>query len=207
MSLFNKISRVAIVDDHLIFMEGFKLLLSRYKFLNIVGQYIAAEYLLRALPTVKPEIVFLDIYTDGMRGWDAVKEIHKYDPAIKVIAVTQFSQGYVVNKMLESGINGYIVKAESIKELVPLFEKLDRNEIYISSEAEFNSESGDLDLSLKEFDIVKLLAASKDLKNIATELDISEKTLLRYIDKLFKKFGVSTTAGIVAMAYTLKLLP
>jgi len=207
MPIFNKISRVAIVDDHLIFMEGLKLLLSRYKFLRVVGEYISAEFLLQALPSVKPEIIFLDVYTDGIRGWDAVKEIHKLDPNIKVVAMTQFSHGYVVNKMLDSGICGYIVKTESNEELINLFERINRNEMYISPEAEFNAKSGDLDLTQKEFGIIRLLAADKDNQKIALELGISDKTLVREISKLYQKFGVHTTAGIVAVAYKLKILP
>lgn len=211
MSKPNKKYRVAIVDDHLMFLEGMEKLLGKFENLHLAGAYLCAESLLVELPYIKANLVFLDISMPGMQGYDAVYEIKKFDPKIKVIAVTTYSDGYPAVKMLEAGVSGYVTKNLTVDFLKDVLAHIERGENYIPEEITLNASFLTKGMNLKalssrDIEIIKEMDKGKTNKQIGEHFEVSERTIENQKHKIAQVLGVPNSLGIIAMAYKLGIL-
>lgn len=127
-----KTQKIYIVDDHELFREGVKLMLEKFKHIQIIGESPTGEQFLDALSHAKPDIVLMDIDLPGMSGENACKRALARDPDINIIAVSNHSEEKYYYQMLEAGARGYVAKQLSVGELLTAIEHVANGEYYFS---------------------------------------------------------------------------
>jgi DNA-binding NarL/FixJ family response regulator len=215
--------RVAIVDDHVLFANGFRLILKQFHRLQLIGIYCSGEDFLADLPFCQPDLVFMDVQMKGLDGFETTRRARVYDRNIRIIAVTGSDDGYSVHRMLEAGVIAYLTKDTSAGELRTLFEHISQNRLYISQGAVQHyrrylsgiSAHDQLkqvavsknDFSDRDLEIMRLVTDGKKAREIADILHISVKTIEAEKKKITGKFGVKKFTETIAQAYKFHILP
>lgn len=127
-----KTQKIYIVDDHELFREGVKLMLEKFKHIQIIGESPTGEQFLEALNYAKPDIVLMDIDLPGISGETTCKRALAREPGMNIIAVSNHSEEKYYYQMLEAGARGYVAKQLSISELLAAIEHVAQGEYYFS---------------------------------------------------------------------------
>ncbi len=127
-----KTQKIYIVDDHELFREGVKLMLEKFKHIEVIGESPTGEQFLEALAHAKPDIVLLDIDLPGISGETTCYRALALEPDIRIIAVSNHSDEKYYYQMLEAGARGYVAKQLSVGELLTAIEHVGNGEYYFS---------------------------------------------------------------------------
>lgn len=202
---------VMLVDDHEMVREGVKQLIEFDGTIKVAAQASNGEDCLKLLEENIPDILLLDINMLGMNGVDVVRTIRKNNIPVKVLILTVHNEVEYLINLVDIGIEGYILKDSSSAELIKAIEAIDRGESYIQSDLipSLNSrlinrdeDRGKIDnLTKRELEVLKLVAKGHFNKEIAIQLDISERTVKNHISSIFRKIDVSdrTQAAVFAI--------
>ncbi|MEQ1719118.1 MAG: response regulator transcription factor [Hyphomicrobium sp.] len=194
--------RVAIVDDHPLFREGVVASLSNVAVIEVVGQGGDAEQAIQISQDLLPDVLLLDISLPG-GGIEAMREIARLCPYIKVIMLTASENEHHVSAALEAGARGYILKGIGAAELVRTIQAISQGESYVTPQlaarlltmmkkpAAASASDDDLPaLTKREEQILDGVAEGKTNKEIARQLNISEKTVKHYMTNIMHKLQV-----------------
>lgn len=194
--------RVAIVDDHPLFREGVAASLSNVPIIEVVGQGGDAEQAIQISQDLLPDVLLLDISLPG-GGIEAMREIARLCPFIKVIMLTASENEHHVSAALESGARGYILKGIGAADLVRTIQAVQSGESYVTPQLAARllammrrpapSPAADDDLpalTKREEQILDSVAEGKTNKEIARLLNISEKTVKHYMTNIMHKLQV-----------------
>lgn len=202
---------VMLVDDHEMVREGVKQLIEFDGTIKVAAQASNGEDCLKLLEKNIPDILLLDINMLGMNGVDVVRTIRKNNIPVKVLILTVHNEVEYLINLVDIGIEGYILKDSSSAELIRAIEAIDRGESYIQSDLipSLNSrlinrdeDRGKIEnLTKRELEVLKLVAKGHFNKEIAIQLDISERTVKNHISSIFRKIDVSdrTQAAVFAI--------
>ena len=198
---------VLICDDHAIFREGLNKVLGDD--VNVVGHASNGKECLELIKSTKPDVVLLDVRMPEMNGIECTRQIRSFNTDIKVIAITQFDEARLVNQMMKSGANGYLLKDTTREEMLKAFRIVMDGKVYCSPNVDpdgfelHEPKEGDKlfpKISSREKQVLRLICEEFSNKQIAAELGISIKTVELHRSNLFKKIGVSNLAGLVRWA-------
>ncbi len=214
--------RIIIADDHLLFLDGLKRVLSESEAFNfdIVGTATSGQEVIRLVKMNKPHIVFLDLNMPGKDGLAVLEEIRAWNKEIKVVVVTMYDKGKIVKAAIKGGCRGYILKMYGKHELFAAVESVLSGETYIGQGINFTSqgipkkEDVRFDdsfiqrhkLTKRELEILKLISQALSNKQIGKELFISDQTVSVHRKNIMRKLGVSNTAGLIKVAYDNSLI-
>lgn len=202
---------IMLADDHVLIREGIKQLLEFDGTMKVVEQAGDGEECLEKLKKVKPDILLLDINMPNVNGIDTLDEIKKKNLPVKVLMLTVHSEVEYLIKAVDIGADGYILKDSGSEELKKAIHAILDGESYIQSSLipALNSRlmNRDIDkekiasLTKRECEILIQIASGRFNKEIATTLDITERTVKNHISNIFKKIGVSdrTQAAVFAI--------
>src|ERR1035437_2601895 len=123
-----------IVDDHLIFRQGLKSLITLENIANIIGEASNGMELLELLTQLKPDVVLMDIDMPHMNGLEATEKAIELMPDLKIIAFSMFSDEEYYYKMIDRGVKGFILKTSGINELEAAIQNVMMGESYFSNE-------------------------------------------------------------------------
>lgn len=218
----NNVIRVIIADDHLLFTDGLKQVLSESKEFDfdVVGVATSGQELMRLVKINKPHIVFLDLNMPGKDGLAALEEIRGWNKEIKVVVVTMYSDTKIVKSALKLGCRGYILKMHGKHELFAAIESILAGETYVGKGIDFSNQGipkkedvryGDSfirkhKLTKRELEILRLISQALSNKQIGKELFISDQTVSVHRKNIMRKLGVSNTAGLIKAAYDNSLI-
>ncbi len=203
--------KLVLVDDHQMLLDGLAALLRGEQRFDLVGLCNNAKYALELIETTAPDIVITDINMPEISGVELTRMIRKYYPKIKVLALSMFGERSTISEMLEAGISGYILKNTGKEELIKALIKVQEGGMYFSDEiteeliksisqkAEIKEE-GQVRLTERELEIVKLIAAEKSNLEIATQLFISERTVETHRKNIFRKTNTKGVVGLLKLA-------
>ena len=203
---------IVIVDDHKIFLEGLSLLLNDTKSIKIIGVATSGNEVLEILNRHAVDIVITDISMPGMDGIQLTKEIRKKFPAVKILALTMHNQSTIISTMIKNGVSGYVLKDTGKEELLNAIKSLSIGGNYFSEEVKsillegavlgkkLKSDNSLIRLSPREVEVLKLIASEFTQQQIADKLFISTHTVAFHKKKLFYKFDVKNTAGLIKVA-------
>lgn len=206
-----KTIKIMLVDDHVLIREGIKQLLEFDGTMKIIEQAGDGEECLEKLKKVKPDILLLDINMPNVNGIDTLEEIKKRNLPVKVLMLTVHSEIEYLIKAVDIGADGYILKDSGSEELKKAIHSILDGESYIQSSLipALNSRlvNRDIDkekiasLTKRECEILIQIASGRFNKEIATTLDITERTVKNHISSIFKKIDVSdrTQAAVFAI--------
>lgn len=212
MNNYSKI-RVVIADDHEIFRQGFKSMMTRQEELEVVGEAENGQALLEVISIVKPDLVISDIKMPVMDGVDATREIKKHYPDIKVIALSMFNDDNLIVDMLHAGASGYLLKDANQEEIVKASNIIfnggkyycrdtsDKINALIESNV-FNpyKKGQDVRFSEREVQVIQLICEQLTTKEIAAKLDLSQRTIDTYRDTIQQKTQSKNMVGVALYA-------
>ena len=192
--------KVFLVDDHGIVRSGLRLILELDKRIEVCGEAKNLQETMEAITECKPDVVLLDFKLpdgDGVNGCLAIKSRL---PQTKIIILTAYSQAHLVMEAIRAGADGYLLKNLKGEELVENILKVYHgNSVFDSSVTESiltniiasNEKQKSDKLTNKEVEILKMISIGKSNKEIAKDMEISEKTVRNYISNIFRKLNVS----------------
>jgi two-component system response regulator NreC len=183
-------TKILIVDDHDVVIEGLRTILGRYDDLQVVDVASDGRDALRKVETHRPHIVIMDLAMPQFNGIEATHQIKKAQPDVKIIVFTMHSYREFLVHLLRSGISAYVLKQNPIADICLAIEVVKRGGTYFSENAsEFLAEhveqvlnhskekdSFDL-LSLREREVFQLLAEGISVRDAASRLCLSPKTV------------------------------
>jgi DNA-binding NarL/FixJ family response regulator len=205
--------KILIVDDHTIFREGLKRILSE-EFSGVVfGEACNATEALEQVWKRKWDIVLLDITMQGRSGIDVLKEIRNSAPDLPVLILSGHPEEQYAVRVIRAGAGGYLTKESASRELCNAIKRLLSGARYISANvaeqlaAEIQAPHKDPHeaLSNREYQVMLLIAAGKAPKEIASELSLSAKTISTYRSRVLEKLHLKNNAEIMLYVVERKL--
>ena len=203
--------KIMITDDHSMIREGLKNLLELDGDIEVIAEAVDGEDCLDKLLTVTPDVLLLDINMPKMNGLEVLKKLKERKSKVKVLVLTVHNETEYLMKAVEIGINGYVLKDSESAELKKAIYAINDGENYIQpslipslnskmiekNEDEIKIES----LTKRELQVLKELAIGKFNRDIAKEMEISERTVKNHISSIFKKLDVTdrTQAAVFAI--------
>lgn len=203
--------KVMLVDDHVLMREGIRQLLEFDGTISVIAEANNGEECMEQLLAVHPDILLLDINMPVMNGIEVLQEIKKKNISVKVLVLTVHNEVEYLLKAVDIGVDGYIMKDAESAELKNAINCIMQGETYIqpSLVPALNSRlvSRDIDkekinnLTKRELEVLIEVANGMFNKEIATSLNISERTVKNHISNIFKKIDVSdrTQAAVFAI--------
>jgi DNA-binding NarL/FixJ family response regulator len=205
--------RIVIAEDHTILREGLKALLSSSPEIQVVGEAEDGREALRLALELKPDMLLMDLSMPRMSGMEAIREIRKQVPEIRILVLTVHKSEEYVLAALQAGADGYILKDATHAELLMAIETVLSGKHYLTPEVSGKVIEGYLEgkkgvrtdsswdsLTLREKEILKLIAEGYKNKQIAEFLCISLKTVEKHRDNLIKKLDLHNVAALTAYA-------
>ena len=204
--------RVAVIDDHPLFREGVAHTIQRSGVLEVIGEGATADDAVRIAKTELPDIVLLDVNMPG-GGVEAARAISNACPVVKIIMLTVSESEEHVHQAMEAGVRGYVLKGTSGHELVNTLRAVARGEYYVTPRlaarilalSKKPSKSADPhdalpELTKREEQILDRVARGLTNKEIAKDLNISEKTVKHYMTNIMQKLQVRNRVEAVMTA-------
>jgi DNA-binding NarL/FixJ family response regulator len=201
--------RVVLIDDHTMFRQGLRALLSRREGIEVVGDSPTGEEALTLLAEVRPEVVVTQIDMDLKVAKDVLGRVREASPHSRIVVLTIFDSLRYVKALSRLGIGAYVHKSSSEEELVATVEALAREpqgkNTVVSMPRGSLERMGERpmgDLSERETEVLVLVGRGLSNGQIAHEVHIAEATVKRHLANVYAKVGVSSRTEAVRVALT-----
>lgn len=197
-------TRLFIVDDHYMVIEGIRSLLQLEEDIEWMGHATNGESCLAFLQRQEPEVILMDISMPGMSGIELCKAVKSHYPGIRILGLSTFNQRSFVEKMIENGASGYVLKNASKEELLKAIQAAKAFKTYLSFEAvqglRSHSEKDLPILTRREKEVLEWIAAGLTNLEIAEKLFISATTVDTHRKNLMIKFEAKNVAALIHLA-------
>ena len=200
---------VYIVDDHTMLNEGLTDAINRSETVHVSHCFTTLADCRTALAERTPDVLLLDISMPDGDGTAFCQWVTSEYPKVRIVAVTIHDEYCVVQRMLEAGVHGYVLKSAPIEELLTAIGQVWKGERYLSPAVEkIISQSGSkaIVLTKPEQNILRLVCQGHSNPEIAVRLHLSAETVKWYRKRLLAKFGVNNTVNLVTLAVKGSLL-
>lgn len=202
--------KIFITDDHYMIVEGIRSLLQHEKDMEWMGHAMTAASCLTFLQQQQPDVILMDINLPDKSGIDLCKEVKLKYPAIKIIGLSSFNQQSFIQKMLDSGASGYVLKNATREELMEAVNKVMHGHKFLSPEASAvirkNDDSKIPVITRREKEVLGLIAEGLTNNEIAEKLFISATTVDTHRKNLLSKFDTPNTASLIRQASQMQLI-
>ncbi|MFC2003846.1 response regulator, partial [Chloroflexota bacterium] len=198
--------RIILVDDHKIVREGLHSLLSAEQDMEVIAEAAEGRMAVRLARELSPDVVILDIAMPGLNGIEAARQIRTSAPNVKIVALSMHSDKRFVTEAFRAGASGYLLKDCAFEELSRAIHAVTANQIYMSPsiagiliedyvklQLTANTSPGSI-LTAREREVLQLLSEGKAVKEIASLLQVSVKTVETHRMRIMKKLNVHSTA-------------
>jgi len=194
--------RILTVDDHPLLREGIAAMLAAETDMVLVADTSNGSEALQQFRTYKPDVTLMDIQMPVLNGIDAIVEIRKHFPEARIIVLTTYSGDAQVAKAFKAGASGYLLKSMLRKELIETIRSVHAGKRRIPSEIamEMAEHYADDQLTAREIDILKQVAAGNGNKMVADNLHISEETVKSHMRSILSKLGANDRTHAVTIA-------
>ncbi|MBU1706085.1 response regulator transcription factor [Patescibacteria group bacterium] len=200
--------RVIIVDDHPVVRRGLKQIIAAEQEMQVVGEAENAREALRVIRQTACDAVVLDITLPDGSGLDVLSQLKSERPTLPVLIMSIHQEELYALRVLKAGASGYLMKDSIPEELIKAIRKIASGGKYISPSlaerlaSELTSPETPLHekLSDREFQIMRLIASGKSLKEIGAALCISDKTVSSYRARILEKMDIKTNADLTRYA-------
>jgi len=208
--------KIVLVDDHEIVRQGLRALLEYKTKAEVVGEAADGREVLALVERVRPDAVIMDIAMPGLNGLEALIQLKKMNPGLKVIILSMHVEEIYVSRALRGGACGYVFKGSAYEDLELALKAAQKNETFLSAAVSRVLIDGYLQnrkddrhllehLSSREREILQLLAEGNSRRRIAQLLCISAKTVDRHRDNLKEKLKLKHEEELKELAKTLGL--
>ena len=200
---------VYIVDDHTMLNEGLTDAINRSETVHVSHCFTTLADCRTALAERTPDVLLLDISMPDGDGTAFCQWVASEYPKVRIVAVTIHDEYCVIQRMLEAGVHGYVLKSAPIEELLTAIGQVWKGERYLSPAVEeiiSQSSSKAIVLTKPEQNILRLVCQGYSNPEIADRLHLSTETVKWYRKRLLAKFGVNNTVNLVTLAVKGSLL-
>ncbi len=202
--------RILIADDHLLFRQGLAGLLSSEPGLEVVGQASSKAETMQLLQSTHPEVAILDLAMPGVVGTELIEQVLAFDPAPGVIVLTASENTADLVGAIRAGARGYVLKNVDANSLFDAIRKVHAGGVVVGDTAmpqvvellrgvPMHPSPGQV-LTLREQEVLALMADGCDNSEIAARLVISEHTVKTHVSHMLEKLGVHSRAELIATA-------
>jgi two-component system, NarL family, response regulator NreC len=207
--------KIVIADDHRLFREGVKLLLSQTEDMEIIGEVTDGAELVALLTHTFADVVLADITMPKLSGIDAIAEIRKHNRSVKFILLSMHEEGEYILKAVQMGASGYLFKNTDTEELEKAIRAVATGGRYFNSTvsaammdnlSKTAPEEESEPLTKREIEVLEQVAQGHSTKLIADHLCISPRTVDTHRTNLMKKIGAVNTAELIRKALEKKLI-
>jgi len=212
--------RVLLTDDHILFRQGVRTLLASEPDLEIAGEAANAAEAVALSEQLLPDVVLMDIGMPGMSSFEATRLIRKSRPETQILFLSMYDDDDYLSESMELGAGGYILKDSPSDQLITAIREVHRGGSFLSPrllarivdgfrtkgrtpeprQPRFGS------LTKREREVIKLLAEGKSVKEIATDFDLSVKTIEAHKFNLMRKLDIHNKAQLVTYAIQKKII-
>ena len=203
--------RIILADDHQIILDGLREIIESSQQFEIVGMAASGREVLTAVCEKNPDLLLMDLNMPGKDGLEVLMEIKKRFPSVKVLILTMYDSTELVQKVLEAGADGYLLKEHGRDELLEALQQVVAGKKYVSEKIKKSLQSAPvfyqddfqkkLSLTERETEILRLIAQSYTNKEIGSKLFISEFTVQTHRRNLKRKLKAEHTADLVRFAF------
>jgi DNA-binding NarL/FixJ family response regulator len=217
-------TRVLIVDDHWVVVNGIKAALEEHEEFEVAGTASDGLQAVKSVKSLKPDIVIMDISMPNLNGIGATYDIKKFNKNIRIVIFSMFSDKEYVLSLFRAGISGYILKEESVADLILALKSVRGGGTYYSKSIQKTIqehmedlelghrktareiEDGLIRLSVREKEVFPLLADGLSAKEIAERLGISPKTAESHKYNIMEKLNATSVADLTKIALKKNLI-
>jgi DNA-binding NarL/FixJ family response regulator len=205
--------RILIVEDHTLLRQGLKAMLETDPGLEVVGEAEDGRQAIRLAGTLSPRLILMDLSMPGTNGTEAIAEIKRRYPEIRILVLTVHKAEEYIREALRVGADGYVLKHATRDELMLAIHSILNGKTYISpdvaeqvvsrylgGERGFKSPTTLESLTLREREVLKLIAEGHTNKHIANYLCVSIKTVEKHRSNLMKKLDLHNAAMLTVYA-------
>src|ERR671921_256098 len=199
--------RVLLADDHTLFRRGLAELLASYGGLDIIAQVPNDQEALRLAQDEKPDVVIMQVHMPFERAKESLQKMRDISPAPKVVIVTMFEEPRYVRELMEMGASAYLLKSVSVNHLTGAIRAAvfdpEGQHVVVGMPREMIGEVQEVSggvLSVREMEILLLVARGLPNRQIASTLMVSEATVKRHLASAYPKMGVSSRGEAVRKA-------
>jgi DNA-binding NarL/FixJ family response regulator len=197
---------IILADDHAMLREGIRKIIERIDDALISGEANDGLELLELLKKSSPNMIILDISMPNLRGLEAIREIRKTYPKVKILVLTMHKKKEFLRQALQDGADGFLLKEDAGSELIRAVQTVREGGKYLSplltnvlTSLAIEEEKTEV-LTMREREVLKLLAEGKRTKEIAAALYISPHTVRRHRSNIMEKLNIENLADLVRYA-------
>jgi two-component system, NarL family, response regulator NreC len=204
---------VLLVDDHHLVRQGLCRLIETEENLQVVGEAADEQMTLELAKQFQPDFVIMDIHLSNECGIEAGRRVGSEFPKTKIIALSSDANPQTAVKALRAGFSGYVLKENSVEELIRAIREINSGKIYLcpavstvvtqclmENMSQDEEVIGKPELTERELQLLKLVAEGKRGKEIAEILQVNPKSIETYRSRLMKKLGCSSIADLTRYA-------
>jgi DNA-binding NarL/FixJ family response regulator len=201
--------KIVIADDHELIREGVKKIVRSHPDLRIVGEAADLASTVALVRHHAPDVVVLDISLPDYDGLEGMAELHRHFPDQRVVLLSMYGEEKYAVSALRAGAMGYVTKSMAADELVRAVRQVVGGETYIGPRLaeqmarqmlEVGASPPAQRLTARETEIVALIGAGLQVKQVAAKLSISVSSVNTYRNRIFRKLGVHTNAALIRYA-------
>ena len=204
--------KILLADDHKIVSDCLKPLINKQSDMMVVGEAENGRMVVALAQKLNPNVVIMDISMPDLNGIEATRQIIAKCPGVRIITLSMNSDRRYVTGMLNAGASGYLTKSCSFEELIRAVRAVAANKTYLSpdisdivikeslSRSSTDKSSVSSILTMRECEVLQLLAEGKTVKQIAAKLCLGMKTIYTHREQIMKKLNIHSTADLTKYA-------
>jgi DNA-binding NarL/FixJ family response regulator len=207
--------RVVIADDHTIVREGLKQLLLAAGAIQVVGEARDGHEVLKVVRDTDFDVLLLDMSMPGKSGMELIKQVKSEKPRLRILVLSMHQEHQYAVRAIKAGASGYLTKDSASTQLVSAIQKVAAGGAFISAEvaeqlalAAMPQAEGlpHTALSDREYQVFRMLVSGQAVSEIASELNLSAKTVSTHKARLMEKMGIDNEAELVRYAIRHRLV-
>ncbi|EKD72812.1 MAG: hypothetical protein ACD_45C00580G0001 [uncultured bacterium] len=206
---------VLLVDDHELVRIGIKRLLQDVQGIKVIGEASTGEGAVALAKELMPDVVVMDLHMPGIGGLEATRKMIRYNPDLKILALTIYTDEPYPSRLLRAGASGYLTKGCDPEEMIRAIRVIHRGQHYISPDIAQQiavqrytkgNESPVDSLSERELQIMQMITRGQKAPEISKKLCLSSKTVNSYRYRIFAKLNIKSDVELTLLAMRMGMI-
>jgi len=193
--------RILSADDHPLLRSGIAALIATQTDMELVGEAATGKEAVQLRRDLDPDVTLMDLQMPDMSGLDAIMAIRSEDPSARIIVLTTYSGDVLAQRALKAGAQAYVLKSLVRAEILNTIRVVYAGERQVQADvaAEIAKHTADVPLTIREIQVLKLIASGYANKTISAHLDINEETTKSHIRNILAKLGARDRTHAVSL--------